>query len=125
VCFIHLDDPDSAGHKHGWGSPEQIKAFAEVDAGLGVIVTAIHNAGLAETSVVIITADHGGHDKTHGLNIPDDMTIPWIAWGKGVKQNFTITAPVMTCDTAATVLWLLDVPRPPDLDGKPVTSAFE
>ncbi|TAN37677.1 MAG: phosphodiesterase [Verrucomicrobia bacterium] len=125
LCFIHFTDTDSAGHKHGWGSPEQVKAFADEDAGLAVVLQAIRKAGLAASSVVIITADHGGHAKTHGANIPDDMTIPWIAWGKGVKQHFTITAPVMTCDTTATALWLLDVPRPTELDGQPVTSAFE
>jgi arylsulfatase A-like enzyme len=53
------------------------------------------------------------------------MEIPWIAWGKGVKQGFTITAPVNTCDTAATALWLLNVSCPPSLDGTPVTSAFQ
>ncbi|MCX7007430.1 MAG: alkaline phosphatase [Kiritimatiellaeota bacterium] len=125
LCFIHFTDTDSKGHKFGWDSPEQIKAFAEEDAGISSVMAAIRKAGLAESSVVIVTADHGGHAKTHGLNIPEDMTIPWIVWGKGVKKNFTITAPVLTCDTAATALWLLDVPRPADLDGTPVASAFE
>ena len=125
LCFIHLTDPDNTGHAYGWGSPEQIKAFADVDAALGVILQAVREAGIADNSVLIITADHGGHGKTHGLSIPDDMNIPWIAWGKGVKKGFEITAPVKTYDTAATALWLLDVPRPDSLDGHPVTSAFE
>ena len=125
LCFIHFTDTDSTGHKFGWGSPEQIKAFGDEDTGIGAVLSAIRKAGLAESSVVIVTADHGGHAKTHGLNIPDDMTVPWIAWGKDVKKHFTITAPVLTCDTTATALWLLDVPRPADLDGKPVTSAFQ
>ena len=125
LCFIHYTDTDSMGHKFGWGSPEQIKAFAEEDAGIAALMAAIRKAGIAESSVVIITADHGGHAKTHGLNIPEDMTIPWIVWGQGVKKHFAITAPVLTCDTAATALWLLDIPRPADFDGQPVTSAFE
>ena len=125
VCFIHFNDADAIGHKFGWGSSEQIKAFADIDAGLAVILKAIRETGLDGASVVIITADHGGHNKTHGTNSPDDMQIPWIVWGKGVKKHFTITAPVTTCDTTATALWLLDVPRPADLDGHPVTSAFE
>ena len=75
--------------------------------------------------MIIVTADHGGHLKTHGDNIPDDMIIPWVAWGKGVKKNFTITEPVTTYDTAATALWLLDLPIPAEFDGKPVISAFE
>jgi predicted AlkP superfamily pyrophosphatase or phosphodiesterase len=125
LCFIHFTDTDNTGHQYGWGSPEQIRAFGDVDVALGVVLKAIRAAGLADQSVVIVTADHGGHGKTHGLSIPDDMNIPWIAWGRGVRRNFEITAPVMTCDTAATALWLLDLPRPDNLDGKPVTSAFE
>ncbi|MDB6119822.1 MAG: hypothetical protein JWO08_3603 [Verrucomicrobiaceae bacterium] len=125
LAFIHLTDADSAGHASGWGSPEQKEAFKVTDQALGQVINAIKEAGIADTSVVIVSADHGGHDKTHGLDIPDDMHIPWIAWGKGVKKGFTITAPVKTFDSAATALWLLDVPLPAEFDGKPVTSAFE
>jgi predicted AlkP superfamily pyrophosphatase or phosphodiesterase len=125
LCFIHFTDPDGIGHKFGWGSPEQIKAFADVDAALGVIVTAIRKAGIAKRSVILISADHGGHDKTHGQDIPEDMTIPWIAWGKGVKKGFEISAPVNTCDTAATALWLLDLQPASPLDGAVVNSAFK
>jgi predicted AlkP superfamily pyrophosphatase or phosphodiesterase len=125
LTFIHFPDPDSAGHKSGWGSPQQKEAFKVSDQALGQIVKAIEQAGIADSSVMIISADHGGHDKTHGLDIPDDMHIPWIAWGKGVKKNYTITGKVTTYDSAATALWLLDVPLPANFDGKPVTEAFE
>jgi hypothetical protein len=125
LCFIHLTDPDSAGHKYGWGSPEQIRAFAAVDAALAEILKAIEEADIADQSVIIITADHGGHRKTHGSKMPEDMTIPWIAWGKDVKKGFNITVPVTTYDTAATALWLLDVPVPSSFDGVPIISAFQ
>ncbi len=125
LCFIHFPDPDSAGHKSGWGSPEQKEALKVSDQALSQVIKAIDQAGIISSTVVLISADHGGHDKTHGENIPDDMTIPWIAWGKGVKKNFTITTQVTTYDSAATALWLLDVPLPTNFDGKPVTQAFE
>lgn len=124
LCFIHFPDPDSAGHKSGWGSPQQIEAFKVSDQALSQVTDAIQKAGIADSTVVIISADHGGHEKTHGGNTPDDMNIPWIAWGKGVKRNFTITDRVTTFDSAATALWLLGVPVPPELDGRPVKSAF-
>jgi predicted AlkP superfamily pyrophosphatase or phosphodiesterase len=125
LCFIHFADPDVIGHKYGWDSPQQTRTFGKMDEALEVVMEAIRKAGIVEESVVIVTADHGGHDKTHGSKNPEDMHIPWIAWGKGVKTGFTITAPVSTCDTTATALWLLNVPCPPTLDGQPVTSAFE
>ena len=114
LCFIHLADPDAAGHQFGWGSAEQIEAFMETDVALGVIVQAIHDAGIADQTVVIISADHGGHARAHGTKSPEDMLIPWIAWGRGVRKGTIITGPVTTCDTAATALWLLQAPSPAD-----------
>lgn len=134
LCFIHFRDPDTAGHAHGGASPEKIQALADCDAALKTIKDAIAAAGLTSTSVIILTADHGSHDikdkdgntrGTHGSAETPDVTIPWVAWGKGVKKDFTITAPVVQYDTAATALWLLNVPLPENFWGRPVTSAFE
>jgi predicted AlkP superfamily pyrophosphatase or phosphodiesterase len=124
LCFVHFADSDGAGHQYGWGSPQQKQSFADEDAALGILKEAVEKAGIAGQSVFILSADHGGHAKTHGTNQPEDMTIPWIAWGSRTRKGFTITAPVNTCDTAATALWLLGVPVPAGWDGKPVRSAF-
>jgi predicted AlkP superfamily pyrophosphatase or phosphodiesterase len=134
LCFIHFRDPDTAGHAYGASSTEKMAALADCDAALKTIKDAIDQASLTSSSVIILTADHGSHDTqdkngktvgTHGSAETSDVTIPWIAWGKGVKKNYTITAPVVQYDTAATALWLLDVPRPESFWGRPVTSAFE
>jgi predicted AlkP superfamily pyrophosphatase or phosphodiesterase len=134
LCFIHFSDPDVAGHKYGAFSPEKIQSLADCDAALKIIKEAIAAAGMADNSVIILTADHGSHDAknkeghttgTHGTAAPGDVTIPWIAWGKGVKKDFSITAPVVQYDTAATALWLLRVPLPESFWGRPVVSAFK
>lgn len=125
LCFIHFPDADSAGHRSGWGSPEQKEAFKVCDQALSQIVKAVNAAGIAGSSVIIVTADHGGTGKNHQFDTPDDRNIPWIAWGKGVKKGHAISTAVNTFDTAATALWLLDIPLSPDLDGRPVTEAFE
>ena len=125
LCFIHFTETDSMGHEFGWGSAQQIAAFETTDKAIGVVLKAIREAGIGGDSVLIITADHGGHGRGHGTRSLEDMHIPWVAWGKGVKRHFEITEPVTTCDTAATALWLLGVNYPASLDGHPVTSAFE
>ena len=134
LCFIHFHDPDSVGHKVGAYSPEKIQALKDCDAALKIIKEAIVAAGLMESSVIILTADHGGHDaknkegKTigvHDVGDAEDVKIPWVAWGKGVKKKFTVTALVVQYDTAAKALWLLGVPLPENFWGRPVTSAFE
>jgi predicted AlkP superfamily pyrophosphatase or phosphodiesterase len=133
LCFIHFRDPDTVGHKSGSHSPEKMQALADCDAALKTIKDAIAAAGLTN-SVIILTADHGSHDVrarngtvtgTHGSAETADVVIPWVVWGKGVKKDFTITAPVVQYDTAATALWLLGVPLPDYFWGRPVTSAFE
>jgi predicted AlkP superfamily pyrophosphatase or phosphodiesterase len=124
LCFIHFTDADDTGHKYGWGSPQQIRALGEVDAALGEILRAIESAGITHESVLMITADHGGHGKTHGRKTAEDMLIPWIAWGKNVKGGYSISRHVRTYDTAATALWLLGLPAPEVFDGEPLTNAF-
>jgi len=134
LCFIHFRDPDTAGHAHGAKSPEKFQALKDCDDALRVIKDAIAAAGLTDSSVLILTADHGSHDiknkegkivGTHGTAETADVLIPWVAWGKGVKKNFTITAPVVQYDTAATALWLLHLPLPESFWGRPVASAFK
>ena len=134
LCFIHFGDPDRAGHGYGVNSTEKKQALADCDAALRTVVDAVAAAGLADSSVFILTADHGGHDVlnkegrvvgTHGTADAADVTIPWIAWGGGVKPGFTITRPVVIYDTAATALWLLGIPVPESFWGRPVESAFE
>lgn len=126
LCFVHLPDVDSAGHKFGWGSPEQMAAFKVCDEALGRVIGVVEESGLKGETTVIVTADHGGKDKSHFDPIPNNTRIPWIAWGKGVRAGHALQErQPMTYDTAATVLWLLDVPAPEVLDGRPVTEAFE
>lgn len=134
VCFIHFRDPDSVGHATGAYSPEKIKALKDCDAALGMIRDAVKAAGVLDQSVFILTADHGSHDAqnkegktvgSHGSTAPEDVTIPWVVWGKGVKKDFTITAAVSTYDSAATALWLMKVPLPESFWGRPVTTAFK
>ena len=134
LCFIHFRDHDTAGHAHGAYSKEKVQALKDCDAALKTIQDAVTEAGMIKQSVFILTADHGSHDVknklaktvgTHDTTQPADVTIPWVVWGRGVKKDFTITAPVIQHDTAATALWLLDVPLPESFWGRPVTSAFE
>src|SRR6185436_5299850 len=99
LCFIHFHDADTIGHKYGAYAPEKIKALKDCDAALEIIKDAIAAANLAGSSVIILTADHGAHDakkegKTvgaHDVAEPEDVKIPWVAWGKGVKPKFTVT----------------------------------
>ena len=68
LCFIHFTDADDTGHKYGWGSSQQIHAFASVDVALAVVLKAIEDAGIADQSVLIVTADTVGTEKPMAAN---------------------------------------------------------
>ena len=124
VLFVHLTDPDTAGHRAGWMTDEYGRAVREADRALGQLLTRAGQAFGNGNFSVIVTADHGGHDTGHGSDDPRDVLIPWIAWGQGVKPGPLQDSTVRTMDTAATVLWLLAVDRPADWAGSPVLDAF-
>ena len=124
VLFVHLSDPDSAGHSSGWMSAAYGRAVRQADSALADLLSSAEEAYGKGNYSVIVTADHGGHDYGHGTSDPQDVTIPWIAWGRGVNSG-TIDEDIDTFDTAPTVLWLLGIEEPDEWDGSPVTDAFE
>jgi len=124
LLFIHFPDVDRVGHAYGWMSENQLFAIGYVDGLIAEIVGAIEAGGYIDNTLFIVTADHGGHDKTHGDDIPVDRTIPWLAVGPGVPQGVTIPGHINIYDTAATALYALDVPIPERWDGQPVMDVF-
>lgn len=69
--FLYLGWPDEAGHSCGWMSDEYLRA---VRLSLDCIEKALNTVG--DEYALVVTADHGGHDRMHGCDIPEDMTIP-------------------------------------------------
>lgn len=124
VSFLHLRDPDDAGHEYGWMSRPYLEAVSEVDRALSRLLAALAHGPRGSHTAVIITADHGGHDRTHGSTAPEDMTIPWIALVPGHPAPRRIERSVNTYDTAPTVLALLGIDAPPGLDGHIVHEAL-
>jgi arylsulfatase A-like enzyme len=124
LLFVHLPDPDARGHASGWMSEEYGRGVRDADAALARLIVAADAAFGAGRYSLIVTADHGGHDFDHGSDDPRDTTIPWIAWGQGVKPGTIGDAVVRTMDTASTALWLLGLDEPTEWFGSVVTSAF-
>lgn len=108
VLFVHLPNTDYFGHLLGWGSPTYNYELRNTDANIGRIVTKLEELGIRETTLLIITADHGGHDRSHGQNIPEDMTIPMIVNGAGITARMPLDDANIT-EVARTVLTALDI----------------
>ena len=123
LLFVHIGEPDYAGHTTGWMSLFYGWATRRADAGVARVLEAADEAFGPGGYTVILTADHGGHGNGHGSEAEEDVIIPWIAWGVGVTPGSRPEG-VRTVDTAATALWLLGVPHPAHWEGRPVRSAF-
>lgn len=125
VLFIHFPDTDRVGHVYGWMSDNQIQSITFVDGLIGEIEATLESGSYLNSTLQIITADHGGHGFNHGDDSPIDRTIPWLAVGPGVPPGVTITADINIYDTAATALYALKLPIPERWDGQPILEIFE
>jgi len=123
--FVHLHDVDSVGHNAGHDTPDYYAAIERTDAHIGTIINSIREAGMLDQTVIIFSADHGGIKKGHGSISMQEMQIPWIIAGPGVKRNFEVKESVMTFDTAATIAALFKIKQPQVWIGRPVESAFK
>jgi len=123
LLFVHFATPDAMGHAYGWMTFEYLSVVRRADEALGSLLQDLDDHGLRDETLIIVTADHGGHEQTHGSRMSEDMTIPWIISGPGVRPG-VLTTPIQTTDTAATAAWVLNLPRPADWDGWPVFEAF-
>lgn len=124
LVFLHFSDPDGAGHLHGWMSQEYLTAVGRADRCVAQVLDALHERGKLDRTLVVLTADHGGHDHDHALPIPPDTHIPWLAWGGVAKPGGRVRRVIYNTDTAATILYALGLPMPPDIEGKPVLEAL-
>ena len=114
--FLYLGVTDELGHKFGWMSKEYLAAVQNA-------VQCIRRAKetLSQTYHIIVTADHGGHDRSHGTDLPEDMTIPIILHGPCFEAGKKITG-MNIKDIAPTIVDVLGVKKPDDWEGKSILS---
>jgi predicted AlkP superfamily pyrophosphatase or phosphodiesterase len=124
LLFVHIADADFMGHRMGWESIFYRWGVREADAGVRELMRAADETFGSGNYTIIVTADHGGHGKDHGTDHPEDMTIPWISFGRGIRAATPVVTPVRTTDTAATVLEVLGIAAPAGWSGVAVAAAL-
>lgn len=118
--FVYFGTVEIAGRNHGWMSPRYLKQVERVDRALGTLLDALP-VGYG----VLLQSDHGGHDHVHGSELPEDMLIPWMVAGPGIRRDYEIQARVSLLDTAPTIAHLLGIPTDPRWEGRCVEEIFE
>ncbi len=118
----YIDLPDHAGHGHSYYpySKQYEAAVRESDGYVGEVLAAIaaRPTFANEDWLVVVTADHGGWERSHGQMSTQCYTIPFVVAGRRVRQGRIPGVP-HNYDAAPTALahFGVDVSKI-DFDGK-------
>lgn len=123
--FVYLGMLDELAHKVGWMTPAYLEAIHSVDSVLGILLEGLDQAGLVDSTAILVQSDHGGHDHAHGTDMPEDMTIPWILSGPGIRRGLNLEVPVSLLDTAPTIMHLLGLSSGATWVGRVVHEALQ
>ena len=110
--FLYLGQTDEAGHADGWLSEFYLQTLSNA----WECIRRVAEATAGEYDL-IITADHGGHDRTHGTLEAEDMTIPQFYIGERFDAGKELED-ISILDTAPTIADIMGVPFAPEWEGK-------
>lgn len=113
--FLYMVETDEkGGHDHGWMSDAYLACIYEAIDNVKNVVDAV-----GDTYNIIITADHGGHDRSHGTELSEDMTVPMFFMGDSFPKGKELeTASIM--DIAPTVAALMGISPAREWEGKSI-----
>ena len=81
--FLHVSGCEWIGPEKGWLSPEYLKTLSDIDGRLKPVIELIEKKG---KFIIIVTSDHGGHEKLHGTDHPDDFKLPFVFYSDMVRK---------------------------------------
>ncbi len=111
--FLYMVETDEkGGHDNGWMSEEYLR---RISVAIDNVKRMIESFG--EEYTVIIMADHGGHDRSHGTELPEDMTIPLFLCGPDFMPGENITDASLL-DIAPTIAAVMGIASDPDWEGR-------
>ena len=111
--FLYMVETDEkGGHDNGWMSEEYLRRISiAIDNTKRVIEE------FGDEYSVIIMADHGGHERSHGTTLKEDMTVPFFFYGKDFIPG-EISNAISLIDIAPTVARLMGIEPETEWEGK-------
>ena len=110
--FLYMVETDEkGGHDNGWMSEAYLKCISNAIDNVKKVIEK-----LGDEYTVIVTADHGGHDRAHGSDMKEDVTIPMFFVGKQFEPGKQLDN-VTILDLAPTIAEIMDIPAAPEWEG--------
>ena len=115
LVFLYMVETDEkGGHDNGWMSDEYLR---RISIAIDNVKRMIESFG--DEYSVIVMADHGGHDRSHGSDMPEDMTVPFFFFGRDFEAG-KVLSDVSLLEIAPTIAKVMGIPAEPDWDGRAV-----
>ena len=110
VVLYMVETDEKGGHDSGWMTPTYLDYVRAALENVKRVMEA------APEYTVIVTADHGGHARTHGTEMPEDMTIPVAFYGPQWEKGKALEQ-IRLLDIAPTIADMMGCEIPADWDG--------
>ena len=112
-AFLYMVETDEkGGHDHGWMSPEYLQ---RISIAIDNVRRIIERFG--DEYTVIFMADHGGHERSHGSEMDEDMIIPLFFRGTMFTPG-TELENISLLDIAPTIAKIMGVPAEQEWEGR-------
>lgn len=113
--FLYMVESDQkGGHDNGWMSEKYLE---RVSIAVDNIRRVIEECG--DEYTIVVTADHGGHERMHGSDLPEDTTIPMFYFGKQFEAGKRFSGGSIL-DIAPTIAKIMGVEPADDWEGTAV-----
>ena len=113
-AFLYLPDVDHFGHNYGWMSEQYLNSL---NIALDNVKRVIDNFKGEYT--IVVTTDHGGHDKRHGTDMDEDMIIPAFFLGEDIPKKNEISS-MSILDITPTISKIMGLDDIENWEGKSV-----
>ena len=114
-AFLYMVETDEkGGHDNGWMSKEYL---GRISIAIDNVKRVIDKFG-GEYSIIVM-ADHGGHDRTHGTTMPEDMTVPLFFYGKEFSSG-EIKEKLSLLNITPTIAKILEIDPEHEWEGRSV-----
>ena len=112
VMLYMVETDEKGGHDSGWMTETYLRHVRIAFENAKRIIDRY-----GDEYSVIITADHGGHDRSHGTDKPEDTTIPLFFYGPAFEAGRELSD-VSILDVAPTIAKLMNIEPEPEWEGK-------